>query len=232
MEKMIGSVENYDDFYSKTDWKQRPFYTHLYIKSFLNIIQTAYKKEIRSIMDIGCGTGIYTFVLSKEGYETTGIDYSRIAIEKAKKEFPELDFEWQDATRIEFRKEYDLLFVKGLTLFNTTDYEKVQRLVSSWKYGLSKNGIIAIQSRTDFSQKSPTNWYYHNFSEIERMYRVQDFDIKIIFMYSKLQYIFLIPFPGKLLPKIISWISQKVLIGILKKPVNYFVLLNKKEDSL
>ena len=58
-----------------------------YLKE-VNFLTKQFKKEdkkAKKILDLGCGTGQYTYLLSKKGYEVTGVDISKPMIEIAKK---------------------------------------------------------------------------------------------------------------------------------------------------
>jgi 2-polyprenyl-3-methyl-5-hydroxy-6-metoxy-1,4-benzoquinol methylase len=49
-----------------------------------------YKKKPKSILDVGCGTGSHSLILSTRGYSVTGIDISERMIEEAMR-FPDAD---------------------------------------------------------------------------------------------------------------------------------------------
>lgn len=53
------------------------------------LLNTIERYEITSckIVDLGCGTGSYSLCLAKLGFEVFGIDFSDVAIEKAKQSF-------------------------------------------------------------------------------------------------------------------------------------------------
>ena len=42
------------------------------------------QRKPKSILDVGCGTGSHAVILSKRGYNVTGIDISKTMIKKAK----------------------------------------------------------------------------------------------------------------------------------------------------
>ena len=221
----------YNEFYTSADWKENRLHTRLYIKSLLNLIRRLYKQKIFSVIDIGCGTGIYSFTFSKCGCHVYGIDFSEIAVKKAKSKFPEVNFECKDASNLKLDNKYDLIFAKGFSLFNTTDFAQSHLILESWNNCLSNNGVIVIQSRTDFSQKAPSTWYFHTEAEIEALFKLSCFNYQLAFVYSKFQYLFLFPFLGKRTLNIINWVSKKIITKY-KKPANYFVFLTKKENSL
>ena len=80
---------------------------------------TEYGKELldfvpcnkaQRILDIGCGTGSLTVNLSKQCGYVLGIDCSSEMIEKARKQYPDIDFEVMDALELPFSRKWDIVF--------------------------------------------------------------------------------------------------------------------------
>jgi len=73
-------------------------------KNFAKLCQ----RKPKSILDVGCGTGSHSVILSKRGYNVTGIDISKTMIkkakEKAKKEKVKTEFFVQDMQNIKLNK--------------------------------------------------------------------------------------------------------------------------------
>lgn len=62
------------------------------------------------ILDIGCGTGYLTSVISAAGATVVGIDTSVEMISKAKAQYPELEFKVQSATEFYFDQHFNAIF--------------------------------------------------------------------------------------------------------------------------
>jgi ubiquinone/menaquinone biosynthesis C-methylase UbiE len=56
----------------------------------------------KRVLDIGCGPGVFTARLAREGAEVVGIDFSDQMIRIAKQQFPAIDFRVADAERLPF----------------------------------------------------------------------------------------------------------------------------------
>jgi ubiquinone/menaquinone biosynthesis C-methylase UbiE len=69
------------EIFEKSEWGKYP---EISVVRF--IASNYYKKEREKIkvLDVGCGTGNHVWYLSREGFQTYGIDGSKEAIEKAK----------------------------------------------------------------------------------------------------------------------------------------------------
>jgi len=76
--------------------------------------EISFNKSLR-ILDIGCGTGRHSIVLTKRGYNITGIDLSDSLLakarEKAEKQDLKINFLKYNARNLPFKNEYDLVIM-------------------------------------------------------------------------------------------------------------------------
>lgn len=64
----------------------------------------------QTILDLGCGTGRLTAQLAELCNKIVGVDSSQDMIDKAKKEFGNIEFKVCDALALPFEKEFDVVF--------------------------------------------------------------------------------------------------------------------------
>ena len=64
----------------------------------------------QSILDLGCGTGVLTAQLAKSYKKVIGADSSQSMVDKAKAQFPDIEFMVCDALSLPFEKEFDTVF--------------------------------------------------------------------------------------------------------------------------
>lgn len=62
------------------------------------------------ILDIGCGTGQLTAEVVRSGAQVTGIDRSASMIERARSNFPEIEFRVEDVREMRHEGEFDAVF--------------------------------------------------------------------------------------------------------------------------
>ena len=78
-----------------------------------------------SLIEIGCGSGYYSEVfatLLPQGVAYTGIDYSAAMIERARAQYPPVQFEVADAARLPYADaRFDIAF-NGVSLMHIVDY--------------------------------------------------------------------------------------------------------------
>ncbi|EKQ53470.1 MAG: trans-aconitate methyltransferase [Methanobacterium sp. Maddingley MBC34] len=95
------------------------------------------------IMDVGCGPGNSTNVLSSRWPESeiVGIDISVSMIESARKNYPDIKWRIEDATKLETEEKYDIIF-SNATIQWILDQEK---LIFDLVGMLESNGALAVQ---------------------------------------------------------------------------------------
>jgi len=128
----------------------------LFIEDLLNFLKSLGLKDIKYILDLGCGTGNFAVKLAKRGYRVKAVDYSveaiKIATEKAKKAGVNnlIDFEINDIEKIEFEKEkYDLIILKLVYAF----IKNKKRLLSKAKKSLSLKGCVLLETPVTFRNR-------------------------------------------------------------------------------
>lgn len=106
----------------------------------------------KRIIDIGCGPGNSTAVLKKRYHDAyiLGVDFSPNMIEKAKKDYPDMDFMLFDATR-DFEKledKYDIVFSNACIQWIPNH----KKLLSDMMSILKPNGVLAVQVPMNFEE--------------------------------------------------------------------------------
>jgi methyl halide transferase len=120
LKKQDRFIDRYKDGNTPWDLKRPDF----------NLIEVVEKEflNIGNALVVGCGTGDNSIFLSKSGFNTTGIDLSPLAIEKAKAKSEDLNncnFKVMDFLKGNIEKNfYDFVFDRGC--FHTF-YEKHER---------------------------------------------------------------------------------------------------------
>jgi trans-aconitate methyltransferase len=87
-------------------------------------------KAEENILDLGCGTGYLTNLISTSGATVVGIDNSVEMIDKARQEYPHLDFKVRSATDFDFKNTFDAVFSNAV-LHWVLDKEAVINCINS-----------------------------------------------------------------------------------------------------
>ncbi len=75
-----------------------------------NLIDLLDPKPGERILDVGCGTGHLTHVISQRGCDVVGIDHSESMIDQARANYPAIQFEVANASRFSFDEPFDAVF--------------------------------------------------------------------------------------------------------------------------
>lgn len=133
----------------------------------------AKKLSAKKIVDIGCGTGLLTTELAKQGHQMTGIEPSRLMLEVAKKSQFGEQIEWIEGDALSLPEcNADLAIMTGhVAQFYLDDDYWLEALESIHKT-LRPGGYLAFESRNpavqpwmDKNSNIPTDWYSPDFRQ-------------------------------------------------------------------
>ncbi|HSZ86650.1 MAG TPA: methyltransferase domain-containing protein [Puia sp.] len=152
------------------------------------------------ILDLGCGTGYLTNLIAGSGAKVIGIDNSVEMIEKAKAEYPEIDFEILSATDFHFAKKFDAVFSNAVMHWvlekeSAIDcmYENLKpngRLVIEMG---GKNNVQSIMNAIEkylpkyaaINESSLKIWYYPSLSEYTSLLEAKGFRVTYASHYDR-----------------------------------------------
>lgn len=138
METFQDYAYYYNAFYKDKDYKAEA--------KQIDILLKKYGKNMHSVINYGCGTGMHDRELMSLGYSCTGIDLSQTMIEVAKKNDvgieESIDFSVADIRTYEPTKKYDAV----ISLFHVMSYqnsnEDILAAFQSARKALNKGGVF------------------------------------------------------------------------------------------
>lgn len=87
----------YDEAFDKDTHYHVPFYKSNYYSTWILIVDRLRRYGCRKILDIGCGPGQFAGLIDDAGFEAyTGLDFSSVAIERARPHAPRFTFRVAD----------------------------------------------------------------------------------------------------------------------------------------
>ena len=117
--------------------------------SYLEKIFRKHRSETsRSILDIACGTGNYTFVFADRGYDTTGVDLSNDMLEVARGKAAGRDnprFLKMDMRKLELESKYDIATVLFGGFGYLLDEADVELFLAGIAKHLSQGGLLMFE---------------------------------------------------------------------------------------
>lgn len=128
----------YNLFYRDKDYAKEVDYVDSLIKRYA-------KNKKRSILDVGCGTGIHALLFRRKGYRVVGIDKSTEMVNIAKSSVTEndnIEFYTRDSTGFNLDRKFDIV----VSLFHVISYhttnEAFYRCFGNIYKHLNKGGVF------------------------------------------------------------------------------------------
>lgn len=113
--------------------------------------------EVKSSLDLACGTGILCEVLQAHGIQASGMDFSQGMIDIARESNPEISYEVADMIQYRPEKSFDLVTCTGDALNHIIDLKDVERIFQNVYGYLNPGGyfIFDILNEKEFSPGEP-----------------------------------------------------------------------------
>lgn len=148
-------IEKQQDFYNRR-WKEFTFANRLKLARCIGILdgllQTGLKEP--KIIDLGCGAGWLTNILSMFG-PTTGVDLSSLGVAEANQKYPHVNFIQADIMAWDYPKEaFDLVVSQEML-----EHVEAQAAYLDITYGLLRTGgyLILTTPNSDTFNAMPEN---------------------------------------------------------------------------
>jgi SAM-dependent methyltransferase len=154
MDKKVRRTENYSPDLVR--------YTPEHVRFNMDLINIV--KSDNTILDVGCGDGIWTNELSKYYKSATGIDINSDGINIAKQRYPHINFEL--SCLYEYNQKHDTVFTRGCGLHeNDILHPGFQRSIEKMVSLCDKEFIYMEYSK--YPNLDPEYWSYKNPKEAE-----------------------------------------------------------------
>ena len=115
-----------------------------------------FQKGKKSVLDLGCGTGLAIDYLKCEPKDYKGVDYSTEMLEVARNKFPNHQFYTKSILEVDFSRQFDFVLAAFDTLnhfLNPADWKKVFEIASNH---LTPSGFFIFDVFSTYDQE--VNW--------------------------------------------------------------------------
>lgn len=124
--------------------------------------------EGKKLLDLGCGAGIYSEMFEEEGFQVTGLDFSKVSIEyakeSAKKKGKEITYHYADYLAMEFEQEFDVITLIYCD-YGALHPTNRKLLLSKVKKALKPNGIFIVDGFTEAHTENIPKVHVANYLE-------------------------------------------------------------------
>lgn len=134
-----GYARSYDAIYAQKDYEGE-----------CDFVEETFRRHahgaVRSILDLGCGTGNHAIPLARRGYRVTGVDRSPAMIEVARGKSAGLDLEWvvADIRGVRLPGTYDAALLMFAVLSYQTDNADVCAVLETARRHLRPGGVLVF----------------------------------------------------------------------------------------
>ncbi|MDI6704403.1 MAG: class I SAM-dependent methyltransferase [bacterium] len=131
----------YDTFYQDKDYKAECDFLEEVFKKYT-------KSPVKTILDLGCGTGGHSLILAQRSYEVTGVDFSEKMLEigrnKVREEDIPVKFLQGDLRSLNLKKKFDAATAMFAVMGYQTSNEDVENTLRSVRRHLNPGGLFVF----------------------------------------------------------------------------------------
>lgn len=135
-----------------------------YEKESKFIIAILKKYNVRSVLDVGCGTGNHLIFLKKEGFDCEGLDLNQEMLNIAKQKL-DVPLYKGDLTDFNINKKFDAIICMFATFNHLIESDSANKAMSNFYNHLNPNGILLIDLHNPQNNGSKVD----NFGGINRV---------------------------------------------------------------
>lgn len=126
----------YDDLYEDKDYLKEC----IFIK---NVLEKYSDQSVKSLLDLGCGTGSHALHFAEMGYDVTGVDLSEEMLNIARqKNNININFIRQDIKNLNLEQKYDAAVAMFAVMGYQTTNENFEKALKSVHKHLNKGGLL------------------------------------------------------------------------------------------
>lgn len=181
------------------DWNAEDYDSkHDFVFKYGEALLDYLPSQPNKILDVGCGTGELTAQISAKNYDVTGVDQSKNMIDKAKANFPNINFIQGDILKLAFEPEtFDTIFSNAVFHWITNQEELIEKIHTVLKqdgflvceFG-AKGNIATISAAFDaelqqLDKQYQSPFYFPSVSEYVTLLKKHQFKIIEAYDYSR-----------------------------------------------
>lgn len=163
--------------YEKQRWKGSKVLEYDFTETKNTLLkELSSQKKNESILEIGCGVGVWTKIIGGKCKQITAIDLSEKMIEKAKKRFPKAKYYCEDFLKFNCKEKFDKIFS-----IRVIEYAEDKELfVKKCSELLKRNGKLTIitKDNPNLWDIININWFQKkiNHNELKKVFEKNGFN--------------------------------------------------------
>ena len=158
-------------FYNES-YKQQNYFrysTWLYAAYISKLVEFCGLRDGDSLLDVGCGQGMFSYLFRKHNLEVRGIDISETGVRTAVNLYGKFGvaFAVEDIYTATYRKPFDCVFVRSCSLYNTDAFPLRRDITQNLLRLLKEGGTLIFMYNSNFSSKKSPTWRYHSLGDVK-----------------------------------------------------------------
>ena len=102
------------------------------------------KFSVKSVLELGCGTGLYLIPLKKEGFYIEGLDLSQSMIKEARKKSKTIKLYKKDMSNFKINKKYDAILCLNSSLLALPNFQLIKKTIKNISKHLKEKGVMIL----------------------------------------------------------------------------------------
>jgi SAM-dependent methyltransferase len=161
------TAQHYDGVYAQPNAFQHRLW--IYRPLVRALIRKAGLKPGSSVLDVGCGQGLFSYLFWRCGMRVYGIDVSQAGIKSAQTAYgsPSCRFLVADARKMPFaRQQFDCIFARSCSLYNTHAFATGTDFTEELMDYVRTKGVFIFLYNTNLRRSGDSGpWRYHTLNE-------------------------------------------------------------------
>ena len=161
-----GSAEWYDIIFGKYKYEKNAKFVSQHLKRF----------NVKTVLELACGSGLYLFPLKKDGFDIEGLDISKEMLDVTKKRNKAIKLYQQDMTKFNTKKKYDAILILNSGLALLPNHSLIDKTIMRCQENLNDNGILLIELPNHKKEIKESN-----FTQSHEKYKIPSGKIDVFF---------------------------------------------------
>ena len=168
------------DFSGSAEWYDVILGRDEYEKNAKFVSQQLHKFNVKTVLELACGSGLYLFPLNKNGFDVEGLDISKEMLDVARKRSKAIKLYKQDMTKFNTKKKYDAILILNSGLALLPNQSLIDKTIKQSQKNLNANGILLIDLPNHKKEIKESNLD----QEYEK-YKIPNGKIDVVFRHRK-----------------------------------------------
>ena len=134
-----------NDFSGSADYYGQIISSKTELKKRINFVAKILKKyNSMSVLDLGCGDGLYLLPLKRLRFDVEGLDIGKKILGEARKKSKSIKLYLQDMSNFKINKKYDSIICLNSSLVLLPNLKLIEKTIKRCNLHLNENGLLLL----------------------------------------------------------------------------------------